>query len=147
MPEQVTIPGSTQPRPTPSIPTIYGLGIMIVILIGVVLVYWRLSSEQDLAATPMIMFEKQPQSYAPCKAGEVCRGPTIKANDPEGDSLIYKFFDPTTGRQVEEITASSGEQVTPEFTFDSPGEKQLYMVVEDGSGHTSENYPIIIPVK
>ena len=70
----------------------------------------------------------------------------MAAEDPEGDQLTYKFYDRATGEAVGEVTAPSGEPVTPEFTFDQSGEQQLYMVVEDGAGHTSKDYPIIIPV-
>ena len=76
-------------------------------------------------------------------AGGTCQGPTVSAEDPEGDKLTYKFYDKATA----EVVGNSGEEVTPQFTFDKSGEKELYMVVEDGSGHTSKDYPIIIPVK
>ena len=110
--------------------------------------YFFLSAEQYLAPTPPITIDRVGSTLpTECMAGSACLGPIVAAEDPEGDELIYKFYDKETGEQVAEVKAPSGEEVSPEFTFNSSGEKQLYMVVEDGAGHTSKNYPIIIPVK
>ena len=135
------------PKIRQGIPTLYGVIVMLVVLVGVVVMFIFLSTSQDLAPTPPVVINRLGKMEVACAAGEVCSGPTVTAEDPEGDPLTYKFFDRATGEQVGKVTAPSGQAVTPEFNFDSSGEKQLYMVVEDGSGHTSKDYPIIIPVK
>lgn len=129
------------------IPTIYGIGTLLVIFTALIIGYVFIQSDQKLEPTPMINIDRTKKVNDECRAGGNCAGPTVSANDPEGDELTYKFYDKETGELVREVTAASGEEVTPEFSFNTSGEKELYMVVEDGSGHTSKNYPIIIPVK
>lgn len=91
---------------------------------------------------------KEPVRTEPCEAGKPCDGPTVSAKDPEGEQVTYRFIDSETKQDVTKpIRAASGEQVTPKFEFASPGEKKLYMVVEDGAGHTSAEYPVIVPVR
>ncbi len=119
---------------------VVGLGAMALII--------RMMPEQNLAPTPIVSFERSPLRVQECKVGEVCTGPTIRAQDPEGDQVTIRFYDKATGQPVgEPIKAEAGEAVTPEFKFNKAGEQELYMVVEDGAGHTSKDYPVIIPVQ
>lgn len=138
------------PRARITIPGPYGLAIVLILGIAAVGVISLKLRVQQLEPSPLIQVVHEPDSQVaqqPCQVGEVCTGPTLKAQDPEGDQLTYKFYDLVTGQPVAEYTADSGESVTPEFKFNESGEKQLYMVVEDGAGHTSKDYPIIIPVE
>jgi hypothetical protein len=142
-------PEIKMPKVKQGIPTIYGLIVLLVVLIGVGAMLAFLWSDQDLSPSPLVEVRRTSSlnQNQTCVAGGTCKGPSVTAQDPEDDQLTYKFYDKATGELVREIKANSGETVTPEFQFASPGEKQLYMVVEDGSGHTSQDYPIIIPVK
>ena len=110
--------------------------------------------QQDIGITATFMLHRPKNKGVPeavksevCVVGQVCAGPTVAANDPEGDKVTYKFLDEQRKPVAESITADSGAPVTPEFKFNEAGEKKIYMVVEDGSGHTSADYPIIIPVE
>lgn len=135
------------PKIRQGIPTAYGVVIMLVVAVAVGAMFYFLNSAPDIGTIPDVTFNHDKKLTAECEAGENCLGPSLKAEDPEGDKLTYKFYDKATGELIKEITANSGEEVTPDFKFDSAGQKNLYMVVEDGSGHTSKDYPIIIPVK
>lgn len=147
MAEQSTVSSVKLPKLKQGIPTIYGLVVLLVVLVAALFMYMFLSASQDLEATPLITVDRSFKEMGECVAGSDCAGPVVSAQDPEGDQLTYKFYDKTTGELVEEVKAASGEEVIPKFKFDSSGEKELYMVVEDGSGHTSKDYPIIVPVK
>ncbi len=147
MSDQLLIPKENLPPIKHSIPTAYGLILLLVILSAVGVMYFFLSKNQKMEPTPLILVTRIGRTKVECKAGVICSGPVFQGEDPEGDDLTYKFYDQATGELVHEVKAASGEAVAPEFTFSSSGEKQLYMVVEDGSGHTSKNYPLIIPVK
>lgn len=147
MPEQSPAEKLNIPKIKQGIPTVYGVVIMLVVLVGVLVMYFFMAESQDLIPTPLISVDRSVKDMGECVAGETCAGPTVSAQDPEGDLLTYKFYDKVTGELVDEVVAPSGEEVTPKFKFGSAGEKELYMVVEDGSGHTSKDYPIIVPVK
>jgi hypothetical protein len=126
------------------------MAIIAIIVIGTAAIAVVVSQlpAQDLAPTPSVSIERTPLRVQNCVVGKECKGLTVRAQDPEGDKVKIQFYDQATGKPVgKPITADSGESVTPEFTFDKAGEQKLYMVVEDGAGHTSQDYPVIIPVQ
>lgn len=90
-----------------------------------------------------------PAIQAPaCRAGEECSGPTVAAVDPEGDGVVYRFYDQDTGALLAgPIFALSGEEVAPRFRFDAKGEKRLYLTVEDSGGHAAPKYRVLVPVE
>lgn len=127
------------------------LVLFVVAAVSIVVIYQYLP-EQNLAPTPFLSETKSSRPTfvvdKPCVVGAKCDGPEIKAVDPENDNVIYHFYDKATGQEItKQITAESGKTVVPKFQFNESGEKQLYVVVEDGAGHESAEYPIIMQVK
>ncbi len=125
------------------------LGLLAALSIIVIAQYFP---DQNLAPTPLLTQQKDKIDTLvvdkPCEVGKRCEGPNVTAKDPEGDDIIYRFFDKTTNQEVtKQIATQSGKTVVPRFTFNEPGEKQLYLVVEDTAGHASPQYPIIIKVQ
>lgn len=107
--------------------------------------------DQNLAPTPLLSQTKSDRPAfvvdKPCVVGTRCEGPEIQANDPEGDDVTYRVYDKETNTEVTKSnTLKSGTTYIPKFSFSEAGEKQLYVVVEDGAGHKSPDYPVVVKV-
>ncbi len=124
------------------------LGLFAAMGIGVI---WLNLMEQNLPPTPFIEVvrtESGKKIAGDCEVGKPCKASAITAVDPEGDPITFKFIDKATGKEViPPIKTESGKTVKPEFKFNQAGEKQIYVVVQDGAGHTSAEYPMVIGVK
>lgn len=132
------------------ISTIVGTIVLGLAAAGSILVLTAYQPDEDVyyLSIQSTRHKKNLKPKTACQVDKVCAGPTVAAEDPEGERVTYKFYDAKTNQLVSDpITANSGKPVTPKFNFTKPGQQQLYMVVEDGSGHTSANYPIIVPVQ
>lgn len=130
---------------------IAGSIILAVAAAGGIGVVWLYSAEQNLPPTPFIEVFRNASGrkiVGECEVGKVCPTSAITAVDPEGDPIVFKFIDQATGQEViPAIKTQSGQPIKPEFKFNQAGEKQIYVVVQDGAGHTSSKYPMVVDVK
>ncbi|MFA4818617.1 MAG: hypothetical protein WC621_02120 [Patescibacteria group bacterium] len=139
------------PRSPRTVSTIGGTLILALLALVGIVVIAALLPDQNLAPTPFIAVAREEwgkKIAGECQVGQKCTGPVLSAVDPEGDPVEFYFYDKTTKKEIiPPIKTESGNKVTPNFKFDQSGEKRVYVIVQDGSGHASAEYPMIINVR
>jgi len=95
--------------------------------------------------------EDQPRTVKPvqlpdCMVGKPCRF-SLQAVDPEGDKLVYRFYNAEKKELLKPLPANSGAIIKPSLVFRNKGVQSILVVVADEAGHVAPELTLQTLVK